>query len=147
LTAEETKVINSTIDLRDTPVTKEMVKIDDVFMLSNQTKISKESVDRISRSGFSKVPIFSKYDKNKIVGILKVKTLIDYNNKILNMTIAEAYKGETKADPKLTPALIVSKDTSMLEMLMLFQRMRTAVALISDDTVKDKNPHATFITK
>mmetsp|Transcript_36118 Transcript_36118/g.32506 ORF Transcript_36118/g.32506 Transcript_36118/m.32506 type:complete len:200 (+) Transcript_36118:462-1061(+) len=80
LTAEETKVINSTIDLRDTPVTKEMETFQKIYMLSDNDKIDKEMIKRIARSGFSKIPIYSGYDKNTIIGILKVKLLIDYQD-------------------------------------------------------------------
>lgn len=131
LTPDEAKVINSTIDLRDTPVTKEMTLIDKVFMQSDTAEITKEFIQRVSKSGFSKIPIYEGHERNKIVGILRVKSLVNY---------ADMYLGKRIKDTNLalSKALIVSNDTSMLEMLMLFQEKKAGIALISERKVKDK---------
>jgi len=140
LTAEEIRVINSTIDLRDTPVVKEMEPIEKVFMISDQTKITPDLIKKISEKAFSKIPVYKGKNKNQIVGILKAKSLIDYQDKYLDQTIKES-------NFKLLDTLVVPKDTSMLEMLMLFQTEKTAIALISDDCVKDKQHNSVFTRK
>jgi len=76
LSPSETKIINSTIDLRDTLVIEEMKPKQELFMISENEKIDIEMIDRIGRSGFSKIPIYKGYDKDHIVGILKTKILI-----------------------------------------------------------------------
>jgi len=139
LTADEIKVINSTIDLRDTPVTKEMERIEKVFMISTVAVIDQDMIRRISKSGFSKIPVYKNHDRNNIVGILKVKSLLGY----------EKFLGKTVEESKLsliTP-VIVAKDTSMLEMLMLFQEKKTSIALVSDESVKDKGGNAMFFSR
>jgi len=139
LTADEIKVINSTIDLRDTPVTKEMERIEKVFMLSSNAIIDQDMIRRISKSGFSKIPVYKNSDKNNVVGILKVKSLLGYE-KILGKSVEECNF------PLITP-MVVAKDTSMLEMLMLFQEKKTSIAVVSDESVKDKGGNAILFSR
>ena len=87
-------------------------------------------VRKIVKAGFSKIPVYKGKNKNKVVGILKAKSLIDYNDNYLDQSIEES-------GLKLLESLIVPKDTSMLEMLMLFQEHKTAIALVCEDTVKN----------
>ena len=139
LTADEIKVINSTIDLRETPVTKEMEKIENVFKVSSTVKIDIDLIKRISRSGFSKIPVYKRSDKNNIIGFLKVKSLLEYDK----------FEGKSLEDSRipLIETLIVAKDTSMLEMLMLFQEKKTSIALVSEESVKDKGGNAIFFSR
>jgi len=139
LTADEIKVINSTIDLRETPVTKEMERIEKVFMISNNAVIDQDMIKRISKSGFSKIPVYKNHDRNNVVGILKVKSLLGYE-KFLGKTLEECQL------PLIIP-VIVAKDTSMLEMLMLFQEKKTSIAVVSDESVKDKGGNAMFFSR
>jgi len=139
LTNEEIKVINSTIDLRDTPVTKEMERIEKVFMISNIATIDQDMIKRIIKSGFSKIPVYKNHDKNNIIGILKVKSLLA-TDKIRGSTIEEA-------QIRLIQPLIVASDTSMLEMLMLFQEKKTSIALVSDERAKEKGVNAMLYSR
>jgi metal transporter CNNM len=138
LTGEEIKVINSTIDLRDTPVTKEMEKIENVFTISSTTTIDPDMVKRFCKSGYSKIPVYRSPNRNQVIGFLKVKSLLD--PRYVGMTI------EQSRIP-LIPTLIVPKDTSMLEMLMLFQEKKTSIALVCEETAKDKGQNAIYFTK
>jgi len=139
LTNEEIRVINSTIDLRDTPVTKEMERIEKVFMISNIATIDQDMIKRIIKSGFSKIPVYKNHDKNNIIGILKVKSLLAID-KIRGSTVEEAQM-------RLIQPLIVASDTSMLEMLMLFQEKKTSIALVSDERVKEKGVNAILYSR
>jgi metal transporter CNNM len=139
LTNEEIRVINSTIDLRDTPVTKEMERIEKVFMISNIATIDQDMIKRIIKSGFSKIPVYKNHDKNNIIGILKVKSLLAHD-KVRGSTVEEA-------QIRLMTPVIVSADTSMLEMLMLFQEKKTSIALVSEEKVKDKGGNAIFYSR
>lgn len=139
LTIEETKLIISTIDLRDTPVTKEMIKIEKVFMLSSSQEITKELVMKVLQSGFSKIPIYKDHDKENIIGFIKAKSLLCYE-KCLGQTIQQS--GISLTDP-----LFVSKDTSMLALLGLFQVKKTAIALVTEDSVKKEKPDDIFFSK
>lgn len=55
-----------------------MEDISRVYMLSESDKIDSVMIKRINRSGFSKIPVFKDFDKNVVVGVLKVKLLVDY---------------------------------------------------------------------
>jgi len=139
LTIEETKLIISTIDLRDTPVTKEMIPIEKVFMVSSGAEITKELVTKVLHSGFSKIPVYKEGDKENVIGFLKAKSLLCYE-KCLGQSVQQS--GLTLTDP-----LFVSKDTSMLALLGLFQVKKTAIALITEDSIKKEKPDDIFFSK
>ena len=139
LTLEETKLIVSTIDLRDTPVTKEMRKIEQVQLLSSNDLITEDLVKRVARSGYSKIPIYRGDNVNNVIGFLKSKSLIKHEE-CINRTIQES-------GIQLTDPLFVTKDTSMLALLGLFQSKKTAIAMVTDDTVQKERSDDIFFSK
>ena len=63
-----------------------------------------------------------------------MKNLVDSHESLMNSTIAESIN--------LQPPLLVSKDTSVLEMLMIFQEKKSSLAMITDESRKKKNSKA-----
>ena len=60
-------MINSIIDLREDNVTKVMIPIEKVFMLSAKEKINEDLLKRIKIKGYSKIPIYEQ-NKNNVIG-------------------------------------------------------------------------------
>ena len=56
---------------------------------------------------------------------------MDSHENLMNTTIAETIN--------LQVPLLVSKDTSVLEMLMIFQEKKSSLAIITDEIRKKKN--------
>ena len=67
LTAEETIMITSIIDLREVNVTKVMIPFEKVFMLNSKEKINEDLLKRVKIKGYSKIPIFEQ-SKNNVIG-------------------------------------------------------------------------------
>ena len=67
LTAEETIMINSIIDLREINVTKVMIPFEKIFMLNSNEKINEFLLKRIKIKGYSKIPVFEQ-SKNNVIG-------------------------------------------------------------------------------
>jgi hypothetical protein len=59
---------------------------------------------------------------------------VDSHENLMNTTIAESIN--------LQVPLLVSKDTSVLEMLMIFQEKKSSLAIITDEIRKKKNSRA-----
>jgi CBS domain containing-hemolysin-like protein len=93
-------------------------------MLSSKERINDDIKLKIKTKGFSGVPIFEG-NKNNVVGILKSKILLD-----------DKYNQASLASFKSNSPLIVSKDTSLFEMLMIFQDKGRSLALINDENKK-----------
>lgn len=98
-------------------------------MLSSKEKVTDEVKIKIKTKGFSNVPIYEG-TKNNVVGILKSKLLFDDK---YNQTLLSTFR--------TNHPLIVSKDTSLFEMLMIFQDKGKSLALINDENKKIHEPH------
>ena len=72
----QTKMINSVIDLRVGTVRKIMIPFSQIFSLKISKKIDNRVAKKIMKAGFSRIPVYEKNDKHRIVGIMLIKTLI-----------------------------------------------------------------------
>jgi len=127
LTAEEIRIINSTIDIRNTNVPRIMVPYDRVFKLKTSTQITPELIEKIQKRNYSKVPIFD--SENICIGILKTKAFIN----------AEKYLGKYIKDIKLSNFIVsVAQNTNLLEALRIMQEKKLGVVMVCDE-IKNKN--------
>lgn len=123
LTNEEIKIINNTIDLRTTFVDSIMIPYDNMFKLSVNDVISKELIDRVTRKGFNKIPIFT--EDLHCIGILSIKNLLSYSSN-LGKTIAES-------KIKLVKPFTIVSNTNLLEALSLMQVKKTNILMVSKE--------------
>ncbi|CAO3600397.1 unnamed protein product [Absidia cylindrospora] len=123
LTEDEVLIIESVLDLRDKPVYKVMTPIQDVFTLSMDAILDKETVDKILFHGYSRIPICSADDRTNFVGMLLVKQLITYDS---DDALPVRYFN-LSALPETSP------DTNCLDILNFFQEGKSHLALISSN--------------
>lgn len=127
LSAEEVRIINSTIDIRNINVTKIMVPYDRVFKLKTNTQINSDLIEKIQKRNYSKIPIFD--SENLCIGILKAKAFIN----------AEKYIGKYIKDTKLNNFIVaVAQNTNLLEALRIMQEKKLSVIMVNDE-IKNKN--------
>ncbi|SAM08567.1 hypothetical protein [Absidia glauca] len=127
LTEDEVLIIGSVLDLRGKPVSKVMTPIQDVFTLSMDSVLDKETVTKILSQGYSRIPVCAADDPMNFVNMLLVKQLI-------------AYDSDTSLPVKcfdLTPLPTTGNDgarpdTSCLDILNFFQEGKSHLALISN---------------
>ncbi|ORZ23036.1 hypothetical protein BCR42DRAFT_403830 [Absidia repens] len=123
LTEDEVHIIGSVLDLRDKPVSKVMTPIQDVFTLTMDDILDKETVDKILFHGYSRIPICAPEDQSNFFGMLLVKQLITYDVedalpvRCFNLGIL----------PETSP------DTSCLDILNFFQEGKSHLALLSSN--------------
>lgn len=78
LTEEDHKLLIGTLDLKAKKVKEVMTSLDQVYMLDRNTKLNFEKLSEIYKSGYSRIPVFTRSVQN-IVGILFVKDLVLVN--------------------------------------------------------------------
>lgn len=102
-----------------------MVPIADVVMVPSEKKITERLITKMAKSGYSRIPVYQNQDKNNIHGVLVVKSMLDVNEDI----------GKTILDSKIVKiekAIVVYKDTNLLEMLNHFQVEKTRLAIVAE---------------
>jgi len=93
-------------------------------MVNSQTLLNKEALERISACNYSYVGIYEN-DKGNIVGTVKTKQLIESgSDRFLGKRIGSL--------SVVRPSLIVSADTNLMEMLMIFKSKRTKLAFLEE---------------
>lgn len=126
LSAEEIRIINSTIDVRNINVSKIMVPYDRIFKLKTNTLITTELIEKIQKRNYSKIPIFD--SENVCIGVLKTKSFIN----------ADKYLNKYIKDIKLNTYIVaVAQNTNLLEALRLMQEKKLDVIMITDE-IKEK---------
>ncbi|CAO3638848.1 unnamed protein product [Cunninghamella blakesleeana] len=123
LTEDEVLIIRSVLDLREKPVSKVMTPIEDVFTLTMDSILDKETVEKILFHGYSRIPVSATDDKKNFVGILLVKHLITYDVE----DALPVHYFNLSALPETAPI------TSCLDILNFFQEGRSHLALISSN--------------
>ncbi|KAG0164217.1 hypothetical protein DFQ28_010767 [Apophysomyces sp. BC1034] len=121
LTEDEVNIISSVLDLREKPVSKVMVPIMDVFTLSIDSILDKQTVDKILSAGYSRIPICDTDNKSNYIGMLLVKNLITYDSD--DQLPVKSFQ--------LRPLPEAAPDTSCLDILNFFQEGRSHMALVS----------------
>lgn len=122
LSAEEIRIINSTIDIRNLNVTNIMVAYDRVFKLKTNMQINPELIEKIQKRNYSKIPIFD--TENICIGILKAKAFIN----------AEKYFDKYIKDIKLDNLTVtVARNTNLLEALRIMQEKKLSVIMVVEE--------------
>ena len=122
----EISIMTGILKLSKVSVSEIMIHMKDMYMLSDSIKLDDNILHAILRSGYSRIPIFKRKDKQHIKGYLLVKTLviINPNDKI---AIESLY---------LREPLVVRPTLGLLEMLNMFREGECHLALVSKDPMK-----------
>ncbi|KAF8371728.1 cnnm-1 [Pristionchus pacificus] len=75
LLSNELKIAVGAMELADKVVEQVMTKIDDVFMLPDETILNAKTIAEIVQIGYTRIPVYSDGDRNNVTGLLIVKDL------------------------------------------------------------------------
>uniref|UniRef100_A0AAF5PXA2 CNNM transmembrane domain-containing protein n=1 Tax=Wuchereria bancrofti TaxID=6293 RepID=A0AAF5PXA2_WUCBA len=91
--AADLKIAVGAMEISEKTVGDVLTKIEDVFMLSEDTIISAATIVEIMRHGYSRIPIYADDDRNNIKALLMVKdlALIDPRDNFTVKTVCEFY--------------------------------------------------------
>ncbi|CAK4678189.1 hypothetical protein LEN26_013861 [Aphanomyces euteiches] len=120
LHTDEVTIIHGALDLTNKTVCDLMVPWANVFLLSEDSKLTRDCLAQILASGHSRIPVYRRLPTN-IVGLLLVKRLI-----VLDPSDARPIK-----ELMLKKPIVVSSDCSCYAMLNEFQKGRSHLALIT----------------
>jgi len=76
LTSHEINLMTGILKLSKVKVKDAMIPMHQVFMISSSTRLNEKSLYDILDSGFSRIPVFQRHDKQFLLGYLLVKELI-----------------------------------------------------------------------
>lgn len=124
----QSKMIKSIIDSR-TGTVKSMISASKIFSLNVNTKIDNRIAKKITKAGFSRIPVYEKNDKNKIIGIMLIKTLIGLDLSE-GKTISELVNA---GEVVLRKPIFVSPHTKFEELLHFFLMGKSHMAIVSDN--------------
>jgi len=128
LTQDEINIIRGAIDLKEKTAGAAMTPIERVSMLSLHDKFDVPTCDMLVQEGHSRWPVF-RHDRNNIVGMVIVKTLL-----MLNPKDATPIK-----KLPLVKLPVVQEDLPLYQVLDLFQQGKSHMALVVDSTDKVTN--------
>jgi len=121
--------------LQETVIKDVMTKIEDVFWLSNHSKLTFDVLTQIFKSGHSRIPIMKKSQFNNhltIVGMLFAKDLIllDPEDEISVQHVMNAFKSKKP--------LFLSEDTKLDQCLKIFVHSRQHLCMVKSKDLKEE---------
>ena len=76
LSMYEINIMTGMLKLAKLKVKDSMIKTKHVFMISDSTRLDKRTLENIWKTGFSRIPVFKRRDKQHVIGYLLIKSLI-----------------------------------------------------------------------
>ena len=128
----QTRIIQSVIDSRSGSVKKVMIKAEKIFALSINKSINNKIAQKITQAGFSRIPVYEDEDKNKIIGIMLIKTLIGLDLQE-GRTIKDLVK---EGEVTLRKPIYISPNHNFEGLLEQFLAGRSHMAIVVNDPAK-----------
>ena len=118
-------MIEGIIDVKTKSVDSIMVKGNLMNSLDMQTEISNQTAKKLTRLGFSRIPVYS-HNKNHVVGIMLIKSLIGVDLNEAH-SIGDLIEME---EIELRKPLFISPDKTIESLLIDFRQGRSHMALV-----------------
>jgi metal transporter CNNM len=139
LDANERKILDGALDLRDKTIVSVMTPLDKVYMLDINTVLDKEMLKEIYAKGFSRIPIYEGH-REKIVSVLLSRDLILINPEKRKITIKQLSSMLVRI-PK-----VVDHQDKLLPVLTYFKKGQSHMAVVTKIiTEEDKDPQYVVI--
>ena len=114
------------IDLSLIKVKEKMIPYDQVMAISFDDELTNEMLSKMIKSGYSRFPTYRGTNRDDVIGIFLIKKLIgtDYSKviKIRELQIP------------LRKPIILNPSTSLADLLVEFEKGKSHMALITDDS-------------
>lgn len=126
LTGHEVNLMTGILKLSKVMVKDAMIPMNKVFRISSSTRLDEKSLYDILDSGFSRIPVYRRHDKQYIIGYLLVKELIVVNpldNKMVD-------------DLNMREPLFVKPNLHLMNMLTVFKNNLCHMAIVTNDPLQ-----------
>ena len=127
LSKDEVSVLRAVLDLRTKTAKDIMTNLENVFMLSIEDSLNRETIVSLLQAGFSRVPVYLK-TRQDILGCVLTKQFI----------LNDPDAATPVSALKLRKLPLVKDDTPLFELLHIFEAGGTHMALIVTET---SNPY------
>lgn len=135
---KECKIIEGALNFKNKTVNDVMVKLDDVFMLEEDSKLDFNTMLCIHNSGYSRIPVYEK-SRDQLIGWFHVKDLclIDSNDQIPLRDFMKMFKR------KVAVSYVTDK---LIDMFEVFRHGETHLAFVIQIVQdEEKDPYAKCI--
>ena len=124
LSPEEANLMISALEIREKKVVEIMIHFDKVYSIKHEEPINRKKVLEILEKGFSRIPVFRNDDKTDLIGLLRIKQLIniDFNQ---NRSLKEL-------GIRLKLPLVISPKMTLIELLREFRKGKSHMAFITE---------------
>ena len=124
LSEEEANLMISALEIREKKVVEIMINFSKVYCIKHEEPINRKKVLEILEKGFSRIPIFRNDDKADLIGILRIKQLINIdfsqNRSLKDLGI------------RLKLPLVISPNMTLIELLREFRKGKSHMAFITE---------------
>jgi len=131
----QTRMIKSVIDFRKGTVSKLMIPANRIFSLNVHKNINNTTAKKITRAGFSRIPVYEEKDKNRIIGILLIKTLIGLDLST-GRTISDLVN---EGEVTLRKPIFIGQNEKLEILINQFAEGKSHMAIVTDDPEKMEN--------
>ena len=101
-----------------------MIKFRDIYSIKYEEPLDKKKLNEILEKGFSRIPVFKNDDKTDLIGILRIKQIIqvDFNLK----------KNLKELGIKLKKPLVIHPNMTLVDLLREFRSGKSHMAFITE---------------
>ena len=124
LLQEEANLMISALEIREKKVVEIMINFNKVYLIKLEELINRKKILEILEKGFSRIPVFRNDDKNDLIGLLRIKQLIniDFNQN----------KSLKDLGIRLKLPLVISPNMTLIELLREFRKGKSHMAFITE---------------
>ena len=120
----EANLMISALEIKEKKVIEIMIKFRDIYSIKYEEPLDKKKLNEILEKGFSRIPVFKNDDKTDLIGILRIKQLIqvDFNLK----------KNLKELGIKLKKPLVIHPNMTLVDLLREFRSGKSHMAFITE---------------
>lgn len=124
LVQEQANIMISALDIKEKKVVEVMIHFDAVYSIKHEEPINRKKVMEILEKGFSRIPVFRNDDKTDLIGLLRIKQLIniDFSQ---NRSLKEL-------GIRLKLPLVIPPNLTLIELLREFRKGKSHMAFITE---------------
>lgn len=126
----QANIIKSAIDIGKTKAKDIMIPMTKAYMLNYDAKFDKTKLLEVINIGYTRIPVYKDNNENHLFGILRVKKFIGEKFNFETCTTLRDTLYFLKI--KVSKPIIVSPDTSLIELLRFFKKGRSHMAFVTE---------------